>query len=246
MNRLSKTIKNYNFWILIGSAISFLVIISYGLTLDTPLISVFKNLNVNQVNFFYGKLIDLSVGFIVSALFYLIVVYLPEKRRKEINNKVIKRYLHNLIDTMTEMVNNLNKSFNNNQKYNQLKDINFSHLSLNIDWKKEIGYYKNANDILTMSNFIGYLSDQIQKVESVLLVILNYPGYFDDELSALLDKIRTSSFHIRIKENSFFYSIIKNENDLNLINENFLSNDISEYCELIDSLRCLIDDRKLN
>jgi len=244
-----KTIKNFNFWILLGGIISFLIILSYGLTINTPPVWFFKNINIDKVNFFYGKIVDLSVGFIVSALFYLIVVYFPEKKKKEINIKVIKRYLYNVIDIMTQMINNLNKSFNNDDKeYHQLKDVDFSRISFNVDWNKEIGYYLNSNDILTKSNFIEYLSDQIQKVQSISSIILNYPGYFDDELNALIDNIRISRFHKRIKENSFFYLILKNnENDRKMINETLqlLSNDISEYCELVDSLRCLINNRNL-
>lgn len=57
------------------------IIISYGITLNMPVII---DVDPQVVNYFYGKLVDLSVGYVVSLLFYFLVVYYPHhtKRRK--------------------------------------------------------------------------------------------------------------------------------------------------------------------
>jgi len=60
--------------------ICILIIVSYGITDNWPVII---DVDHELVNFYYGKLIDLCDGYIVSLVFYIIVVYCPEYKRRE-------------------------------------------------------------------------------------------------------------------------------------------------------------------
>lgn len=65
--------------------VSCIVIISFEITQDWP---VLFGLNVAAVNYYYEIFIDLSIGYIVSTIFYVLVVYYPErKRNKAVNTK---------------------------------------------------------------------------------------------------------------------------------------------------------------
>lgn len=88
--------------------ISISITVSYGITLNMPVII---NVDYQVVNFFYGKLVDLSIGYVVSLLFYVLVVYYPEhtKKRKLRSRTIIifgrlQTYIKTYMDMCVEVV----------------------------------------------------------------------------------------------------------------------------------------------
>ncbi len=59
--------------------LSIMVIVSFQVTKDW---SVLFNLDVEVVNYYYQTLVNLSLGYIVSLMFFILVVYYPEKKKK--------------------------------------------------------------------------------------------------------------------------------------------------------------------
>ena len=57
--------------------LSIMVIVSFQVTKDW---SVLFNLDVEVVNYYYQTLVNLSLGYIVSLMFFILVVYYPEKK----------------------------------------------------------------------------------------------------------------------------------------------------------------------
>ena len=51
--------------------VAVITIVSYGVTYNTP---VLKGLNVEIVNYFYEVLVNISIGYVVSLIFYVLVV----------------------------------------------------------------------------------------------------------------------------------------------------------------------------
>ena len=73
---------------------------------DSPVII---NIDYEVVNFYYGKIVDLCIGYIVSLIFYLIVVYHPEyEKKKQLKSRTIvifgrlQTYLKRYLDMSVE------------------------------------------------------------------------------------------------------------------------------------------------
>lgn len=59
--------------------LAIMIIISFQVSNKWP---VLFNLDVEVVNFYYNVLVNLSIGYITSLIFYILVIYYPEKKRK--------------------------------------------------------------------------------------------------------------------------------------------------------------------
>lgn len=59
--------------------VSMVVIVSFQVSKNWP---VLFGLDAETVNYYYSVFVDLSLGYVVSLIFYVLVVYCPEKRRK--------------------------------------------------------------------------------------------------------------------------------------------------------------------
>lgn len=58
-----------------------MLIVLFQVTEDMP---VLFNWNVDTVNYYFNILVNLSIGYLVSTIFFILVVYYPDRKKQKI------------------------------------------------------------------------------------------------------------------------------------------------------------------
>lgn len=107
----------------IGVVISLLIISMVGISIGKPVLV--DSWTVAKVNYFLTKLAELSTGFIISSLFYYLLVVIPDIRKY----KVVRNRIEKLIDTaaihQNRVINNLISTTNYNKTLDNIGQVDF-------------------------------------------------------------------------------------------------------------------------
>ncbi len=82
MKSVCREVKLYfssNWLVNVIAGIAIIIIVFFQATSEA---SVPKYLNADVVNYYFEILVNLSLGYLVSAIFYILVVYYPERRTR--------------------------------------------------------------------------------------------------------------------------------------------------------------------
>ena len=96
---MKKFIKN-NFLISVILIIALVIVISFILTKDNP--ELFKH-----ANDFYNLFFQLSIGYIISFVFYVMQVYLPNLKQSELANICINDRIKTIFSKMQQLLSRI-------------------------------------------------------------------------------------------------------------------------------------------
>ncbi|WP_076408083.1 hypothetical protein [Shewanella sp. UCD-KL12] len=164
---------------------------------EEPIIPLLNTLNVECffVNFLTGNTIalNLSLGFIVSSIFYFFVSYLPEERRKRHLKPIVKVRLETTLGKLVSMFKLLLEHSSTEVDLHKLKEADLNNLCKGFPVKKDLnagkvvkseypveGVYYNATPGVLFANNWFQVTDSIKCLNEVL------PIFNDEELTAIL------------------------------------------------------------
>lgn len=143
--------------------------------------------------YFYDLISQLSIGFIVSFIFYIIVVKMKENKNIKNINKCIENPLKRLIINMEQSIYSFNKDFKDKI---DLTENDFELALSKVSPNDEMPILLSFN---VRGNRRDYLHYHIMNVENNIDIILNYSNSIDSNLLVILNKILYSSFHEEAK-----------------------------------------------
>ncbi|GMK47515.1 hypothetical protein PghCCS26_46450 [Paenibacillus glycanilyticus] len=168
MNILYRVLKNHHKVMLWGSVVSVLIIIFVGATINTPV--PFKSWDAAVINYILTKMTELSTGFIMSALFYYFVVFIPEVKKKETVSTRIKGLVERIMNNQARILNNLISQTDNRVSYLTLylEELNteddFKHLLKNLDELILTDSNKAYKLLEHWIRYTGYIKQDLQKI----------------------------------------------------------------------------------
>lgn len=170
------------------------------LTSSEPLLSAFQGTSIELL--FYADvagnevLFNISSGFFVSTIFYVMVVYFPEKRRKTTIQPVVNRLIEDVLHKGGDVVDTMDQHAPADLKFKKNNDYSLDAL------KKACESIK-SNQLIdlnrTLPNNINCsVGVQLNSRENIAkqqrLKILSYLQYIDEQLVQEIDKLDSSDF----------------------------------------------------
>jgi|GEM_PF-5835546 len=173
---------------------------SVFLTSKEPLLSVFQYTLIENIFYadFAGNevLFNISSGFFVSSIFYVMVVYIPEKRRKMTIQPVVNRLIEGILNKGQDVVDTMDQHAPNDLKFKKGNDYSLGAI------KKACESIK-SNQLIDLSGVLPHnvncsVGVQINARENIAkqqrLKILSYLHYVDEQLIQEIDKLDSSNF----------------------------------------------------
>ncbi|ELI6421303.1 hypothetical protein RRM51_000675 [Aeromonas veronii] len=201
--------KLVNFFLVLSVA----VIVSFQLSMSMP---VWYNWNVEVVNYYYNVGVNLSMGYIVSTIFYVLVVYYPE-RKKKLAIKAKTFILFARLQTyISEFVNSVLASANvdldidddiKNSYQEKLVKLELIDLMRKTKASHPFGEFTNCLEKAIYSAkkieilkgslvpFVSYLDDNELDLYLSLEDTFVYENFYDDEALCLKEMQIKSEFH---------------------------------------------------
>lgn len=147
----------------------------------------------NQTFLNYSKAIefgwDVSIGFIISLIFYLIVVYIPEKQKRKDVEKVINSKCEDVIFSSYSLINEIIKKSRLDYNYKTLKKSEMTDICNAVNPLEH--KYKFANRIDSIyESHLGYkIANDWKRIATTIDEILIYIPLIDTGLLNRLYKI---------------------------------------------------------
>lgn len=170
------------------------------LTSSEPLLSAFQGTSIEPL--FYTDvagnevLFNISSGFFVSIIFYVMVVYFPEKRRKRTIQPVVNRLIENIINKGGDVVDTMDQHAPDDLKFKKNNDYSLDALkkaSASIKSKQLIDLTKSLPDNINCS--VGVQLNYRENIaKQQRLKVLSYLQYIDEQLVQEIDKLDSSDF----------------------------------------------------
>lgn len=172
------------FWLLI---VSIFIFTSYNLTMDEP--ELFPG-----AEFIYNLCSQLSLAYVGSFIFYIVQVYIPEKKRRKRMKENLYYYLYEILDLMGHIYCDICTSYS--EPYNmlniQITESQFEKLKKKFKLRDKVFCGFKFGEI----SYYEYISNIIEDVEKNIEKMHIAFGYdLDDEIKELLLDITNSSLH---------------------------------------------------
>lgn len=188
-------------------------------------------------NFKFGNetLLNISIGMMISYLFYYIVIYIPEKREKKVLDILIKIELEKMLKLYSSIYIFLNLNFDENKKINLTNLINekWEEKCLEIRLKKDKLLGRSPVEVAVIRNFL-----KGKEIIESLLNIKDHQGmgklhdhYKNEIFKNTLGK-NTKIFYVNVYELMRYYNKnFKNNKELEpfdiWFNEKYINNEFS-------------------
>ncbi len=194
------------------------IIVSFQLSKDTP---VWFNWNTDIVNYYFDIVVNLSVGYLVSTIFYVLVVYYPD-RKKKLAIKVKTSILFARLQTnLSEFIDCVLRSANQELKDGEdiensyqpkIENLDLFNLMRNIKisdpfsgdiscLEKSIGAARSIEKIKNqLIPFIAYLENKELDLYLDLEDTFTFENFNDDERLFVKEYLVKHDFHLLVKQ----------------------------------------------
>jgi len=98
---------------------------------------------------------DISIGFLISVIFYIIVVYIPENRKRKDIEPLIKNKCESIIWASYGLINEIINKSNLSYSFKTLTEEQFAEICREVNPKAHIYKFANTIDNITQ-NHLGY------------------------------------------------------------------------------------------
>jgi signal peptidase I len=213
------------------------------LTSSEPLLSAFQGTLMEPL--FYADaagnevLFNISSGFFVSTIFYVMVVYFPEKRRKMTIQPVVNRLIDDVLRKGGDVVDTMDQHAPADLKFKKNNDYSLDAINKaceSIKSNQLIDLDLNLPDNINCSVGIQ-LNSRENIAKQQRLKILSYLQYIDEQLVQEIDKLDSSGFCALVT-----YVATPNFSPENL---GFLGNATFEYHQQLETIASIYK-RKIN
>lgn len=186
--------KKINIIRVIAITVSILFLIRYS---NAELLSWFPE---NLAYFFLkpqnsdGILFSLFVGYLVSEIFYFIVVFLPEKRKRKYIFFLTKKKIDKIIDYRNKLFDVIITAGGLNKNSKELKHIDFEAISLVRNLHEYSKTYSNVLVNPKQLRYMEIIKQYILLSQDELKEILNFAVYLDPQITYEIDDVLHCGF----------------------------------------------------
>ncbi len=211
------------------------IVISYIITKDMP--ELFR-----YAEDIYNVLFQLSIGYIISFVFYVLQVYIPNVKQTKYTNDCINSRLFTIISKMEELFTRISKLYLKRNDIENFSSEDFLNLFRSIKQNDYTSALKpdrmgTEKEHYTVKEWILYCVEYIE--HEIDAIYKYYPLYIDSDLMKHLESILNSGMH---KSMARLYLQIPPENCPfdKAESETFFSS----YYNLENELKFLLNKRK--
>ena len=171
--------------------VALVIIISYILTKD--FFELFK-----YVKDFYNLFFQLSIGYVISFIFYVMQVYLPNLKQMELANKCINNRIETILSKMQQLFLRISVLYLKRSDLEYFSDADFLNLCSSINQDDYTSALKldrigSEQQYYTVKEWILYNVEYVEKeIDSIYKY---YPLYVDSELMKIFEQILNSTMH---------------------------------------------------
>lgn len=227
MSKIKGIIDNYrvfcekNLWISRIAVIAIIIFISYIITYDMP--------DVLGIEPLFNGMYNLSIGYIVSLIFYVLQVYIPDTKEQIRCFEIIKPDIEKLYDEMGYILEILNSIL----KVNKDTLVNQGQTIFCKDKISNNGIEKTSpKEVDLKATFLGYEKNINNIIDK--MVNKSIYQYNDLELLKLISKLQSSKLPHGLYELGLLYDIGKNENSAKLVFGEETISYINEFRNIYD------------
>ncbi|BAX81469.1 hypothetical protein [Labilibaculum antarcticum] len=206
---------------------------------DDPLLPLFEGGIFESIfyQFSYGNIIiqTITLGFLVSLIFYLIVVYIPAKRKEKDVNPYVKIQCESIIFTSYAIIDDIISKSDSGYDFKNLTNEQFKEICENVNPIEHIS--KFHNDIgKYFDHHLGYkIYNRWIRIEEEMNNLLKLLPHIDTGILKKIYNLKNCTFRILAKDLS---QVEKFQNDnLNTWSEHLyevytLTKDLRDYSSL--------------
>ena len=194
---MKRHFSKWLFWFLSALSVLFVFISS-----DEPLLkilegSVLESLFVNSIS---GNSIifNISMGFVVSAIFYIIVVYLPEKQKQSDVAPQIDEYVSTVISRTWCLVSEILRHSNHNGSINDITKDQFKIACKSVNPLAIKQQFHNGANTIYTAHFGHSLYNDWNFIVKNVEKTMHFLPYVDTGLVKRLNEIRSSNLRLMI------------------------------------------------
>lgn len=191
---------------------------------------------------------NLSLGFIVSSIFYFLVSYLPERRRQNNLKPIVKDKLEEVLSKLNSLFTTITEYSSIDIKLESLNEDNFNKVCSNFEIKKDLNagqlgsceypiegkYYSSTPGVILLNNYFQFIEKMNNLKE--IIHIYNDPELtaifyeFDEKpISKVMRTIITSTEKNLTIYESLLIHIFKIRNKLLVYNRKYINKDYDFY-----------------
>ena len=140
-----------------------------------------------------GIAFNLSIGIVVSAIFYLILVYFPEKKRNKFARDCVSARLNTIIYCINNPISTLGNKYNSKHHGENFTDDELAEIM-----KLKFNDTVEVIDVKTMKKISVrvFISKCLYKTEfEIDKLYTYYPSYISAELMDVLERLLKCQFH---------------------------------------------------
>lgn len=146
-----------------------------------------------------GIVFDVSIGYLVSALFYLIVVILPEKQKRRDIDPHVNAKVEELIFSLASLNREVIRISGKGYDYKNLSREQISDCCGVVDPREHKSKFHNGVKNIFEANFGYKCFNNWKRIESHIEEIFRFFLYIDTELISHLNKIRLSTMRLSVE-----------------------------------------------
>lgn len=171
--------------------ICMVVYLSYQITIDLPEL-------ISGIDIIYRLLSDLSLAYMGSFIFYIVITYIPEQKRQQKLEISIKRNIYMVLKNMRNSLNYMSSDWEYHRNEEKINNDNLDIKQFNDmfndfcshDYSPMVdGFGNHVINIRYINYFVNECNSYIDRLYNLMIMDIDY------ELIEIIDNIRDSLFH---------------------------------------------------
>ncbi|OIJ11485.1 hypothetical protein BKP35_12135 [Anaerobacillus arseniciselenatis] len=215
--------RGYNLWISIGTLVA-VTIILFTQFIWANIPEFIPGVSAKLGNIFF----NISMSYIVSYIFYVIVAYLPEKQKKAHLRKEIQNSKESILRDFNQVISYMEKSSGVTLNNKQVTEFDIKNMLGKIHPYSAAPVVTWSNGLVVNLTWNDYLLTHIKEITEKVNNIFIFIPFMDATLIASFNKIHKCSF-FKVG-NTLFTTPMKNKN-LSAFGKDFY-----EYYSLVKSI----------
>lgn len=196
---IERRYKGFIFWILIG--LSFFLILK---TTDDPILPIFQGTFLESLfqQFDVSNVIisDISIGFFVSAIFYIVVVFLPDRQKKKDMEPFLRSKCENVIFLTYAFFNEIIPKSGLDYKYQTLTKEQLLEICKRVNPKGYKRLFSDGYNNISEQN-LGYsLHNTWSKIQKDIDDTFRFLPFMDTGIIKKMNSIRNNFIQYMIRD----------------------------------------------
>ncbi|WCK53825.1 hypothetical protein PP175_21285 [Aneurinibacillus sp. Ricciae_BoGa-3] len=212
--------QSYNLYISLGNIVAVVIIVlTQFIWSDKPEFIPGFSAKVGNILF------NISMSYIVSYIFYVIVTYLPDRKNKRYINTHVQKLLESVIRDFKQVTNYMEQASKITIDLEHLSQNNIEDMLKNINPNSHAPVITFNNNLIVNLSWSNYLLSHIKNEKENINKVFLYMPFLDARLILNLNEIISCDFYQRGEQ---IFQIPISNTDLSTFKQEFFN-----YCKLM-------------